>query len=110
MDSQRQLILQQNNARSHTERLAQYILARNNINTIDLYAVSPDLNPIQYHLYNIELKIPKRHLPPLTLHEPRDAVVYAYYTVPTAFIWNHFWFIKPTMCRSDRNNCGYIRY
>ena len=71
MDSQRRLVFQQNNKRAHTERLSQYILARNNINTIDLYAFSPDLNPIEYHLDNIERKIHKRHLPHLCiLHYP----------------------------------------
>ena len=92
MDSQRQLVFQQNNARSHTERLTQYILARNNINTIDLYAFSPDLNPIEYHLDNIELKIHKRHFPPLTLQKHRDVVIYAYYTIPTDNIWNLFFY------------------
>ena len=44
-------VLQQDNARCHTARHAQNVLAANHINTLDWPAKSPDLSPIE-HLWD----------------------------------------------------------
>ena len=64
---QRNLILQQDNARPHVARVCQDFLANNNIAPLAWPPYSPDLTPIEHMWDELDRRVRKRRSPPATL-------------------------------------------
>ena len=64
---QRNLILQQDNARPHVARVCQNFLANNNIAPLAWPPYSPDLTPIEHMWDELDRRVRKRRNPPVTL-------------------------------------------
>ena len=65
---QRNLILQQDNARPHVARVCQNSLANNNIAPLAWPPYSPDLTPIEHMWDELDRRVRKRRNPPATSH------------------------------------------
>ena len=61
---QRNLILQQDNARPHVARVCQDFLANNNIAPLAWPPYSPDLTPIEHMWDELDRRVRKRQIPP----------------------------------------------
>ena len=72
---QRNLILQQDNARPHVARVCQDFLANNNIAPLAWPPYSPDLTPIEYTWDELDRRVTKRRNPPATLAQLRNALI-----------------------------------
>ena len=71
---QRNLILQQDNARPHVARVCQDFLANNNIAPLAWPPYSPDLTPTEHMWDELDRRVRKRRNPPATLAQLRNAV------------------------------------
>ena len=76
---QRNLILQQDNARPHVARVCQDFLANNNIAPLAWPPYSPDLTPIE-HMW--DRRVRKRRNPPATLAQLRNALTDEWNNIP----------------------------
>ena len=65
---QRNLILQQDNARPHVARVCQDFLANNNIAPLAWPPYSPDLTPIEHMWDELDRRVRKRRNPPQLSH------------------------------------------
>ena len=73
---QRNLILQQDNARPHVARVCQDFLANNNIAPLAWPSYSPDLTPIEHRT------VRKRRNPPATLAQLSNALIDEWNKIP----------------------------
>ena len=79
---QRNLILQQDNARPHVARVCQDILANNNIAPLAWLSYSPDLTPIEHMWDELDRRVRKRRNPPATLAQLRNALIDEWNNIP----------------------------
>ena len=79
---QRNLILQQNNARPHVARVCQDFLANNNIAPLAWPPYSPDLTPIQHMWDELDRRVRKRRNPHATLAQLRNALIDEWNNIP----------------------------
>ena len=79
---QRNLILQQDNARPHVARVCQDILANNNIAPLAWPPYSPDLTPIEHMWDELDRRVRKRRNPPATLAQLRNALIDEWNNIP----------------------------
>ena len=79
---QRNLILQQDNARPHVARVCQDFLANNNIAPLAWPPYSPDLTPIEHMWDELDRKVRKRRNPPATLAQLRNALIDEWNNIP----------------------------
>ena len=71
---QRNLILQQDNARPHVARICQDFLANNNIAPLAWPPYSPDLTPIEHMWDELGRRVRKRRNPPHNLRTTKECV------------------------------------
>ena len=79
---QRNLILQQDNARPHVARVCQDFLANNNIAPLAWPPYSPDLTPIVHMWDKLARRVRKRRNPPATLAQLRNALIDEWNNIP----------------------------
>ena len=79
---QRNLILQQNNARPYVARVCQDFLANNNIAPLAWPLYSPDLTPIEHMWDELDRRVRKRRNPPATLAQLRNALTDEWNNIP----------------------------
>ena len=84
---QRNLILQQDNARPHVARVCQDFLANNNIAPLAWPPYSPDLTPIEHMWDELDRRVRKRRnhpppSPPATLAQLRNALIDEWNNIP----------------------------
>ena len=84
---QRNLILQQDNARPHVARVCQDFLANNNIAPLAWPPYSPDLTPIEHMWDELDRKVRERRNhppppPPATLAQLRNALIIEWNNIP----------------------------
>ena len=84
---QRNLILQQDNARPHVARVCQNFLANNNIAPLAWPPYSPDLTPIEHMRDELDRRVRKRRNPPpppppATLAQLRNALIDEWNIIP----------------------------
>ena len=86
---QRNLILQQDNARPHVVRVCQDFLANNNIAPLARPPYSPDLTPIEHMWDELDIRVRKRRNPhpppppyPATLAQLRNALIDEWNNIP----------------------------
>ena len=79
---QRNLILQQDNARPHVARVCQDFLANNNIAPLAWPPYSPDLTPIEHMWDELDRRVRKRRNPPATLAQLRNAFIDEWNNIP----------------------------
>ena len=79
---QRNLILQQDNARPHVARVCQDFLANNNIAPLAWPPNSPDLTPIEHMWDELDRRVRKRRNPPATLAQLRNALIDEWNNIP----------------------------
>ena len=72
---QRQLILQQDNARPPLARVCSDLLANNNVVPLDWPPYSPDMSPRDHLLDELDRRVKNRQNSPTTLAELRLALV-----------------------------------
>ena len=71
---QRNLILQQDNARPHVARVCQDFLANNNIAPLAWPLYSPDLTPIEHMWNELDRRVRKRRNPPRNSRTTKECV------------------------------------
>ncbi|KAH9442507.1 hypothetical protein Pst134EB_033186 [Puccinia striiformis f. sp. tritici] len=81
IDPHHQLILMEDNARSHTAKLTKAFRKDNNINTIEWPPQSPDLNPIE-NLWKILKTGIQQNYQPKSLDEMKEAIQQAWDDLP----------------------------
>ena len=79
---QRNLILQQDNARPHVARVRQDFLANNNIAPLAWPPYSPDLTPIEHMWDELDRRVRKRRNPHATLAQLRNALIDEWNNIP----------------------------
>ena len=79
---QRNLILQQDNARPHVARVCQDFLANNNIAPLTWPPYSPDLTPVEHMWDELDRRVRKRRNPPATLAQLRNALIDEWNNIP----------------------------
>ena len=79
---QRNLILQQDNARPHVARVCHDFLANNNIAPLAWPPYSPDLTPIEYKWDKLDRRVRKRRNPPATRAQLRNALIDEWNNIP----------------------------
>ena len=79
---QRNLILQQDNARPHVDRVCHDFLANNNIAPLAWPPCSPDLTPIEHMWDELDRRVRKRRNPPATLAQLRNALIDEWNNIP----------------------------
>ena len=79
---QRNLILQQDNARPHVARVCQDFLANNNIAPLAWPPYCPDLTPIEHMWDELDRNVRKRRNPPATLAQLRNALIDEWNNIP----------------------------
>ena len=79
---QRNLILQQDNARPHVARVCQDFLANNNIAPLAWPPYSPDLTPIEHMWDKLDRRVRKRRNPLATLAQLRNALIDEWNNIP----------------------------
>ena len=79
---QRNLILQQDNARPHVARVCQVFLANNNIAPLAWPPYSPDLTQIEHMWDELDRRVRKRGNPPATLAQLRNALIDEWNNIP----------------------------
>ena len=79
---QRNLILQQDNARPHVARVCQDFLADNNIAQLAWPPYSPDLTPIEHMWDELDRRVRKRRNPLATLAQLRNALIDEWNNIP----------------------------
>ena len=79
---QRNLILQQDNARPHVARVCQDFLANNNIAPLAWPPYSPDLTPIEHMWDELDRRVRKRRNPSATLAQLRNALIDNWNNIP----------------------------
>ena len=79
---QRNLILQQDNARPHVARVCQDFLANNNIAPLAWPPYSPDLTPTEHMWDELDRRVRKRRNPPATLAQLRNALIDEWNNIP----------------------------
>ena len=79
---QRNLILQQDNARPHVARVCQHFLANNNIAPLAWPPYSPALTPIEHMWDELDRRVRKRRNPPATLAQLRNALIDEWNNIP----------------------------
>ena len=79
---QRNLILQQDNARPHVAPVCQDFLANNNIAPLAWPPYSPDLTPIEHMWDELDRRVRKRRNPPATLTQLRNALIDEWNNIP----------------------------
>ena len=87
IDRQRELF-QQDNARSHTSRVAMDYLEQNNINMHPWPSKSPDLNPIEHLCDQLDKRMRQRQPPPQTLDQLRQMLQQEWRTIPRNNVGN----------------------
>ena len=84
---QRNLILQQDNARPHVARVCQDFLANNNIAPLAWPPYSPDLTLIEHMWDELDRRVRKRRNPPATLSQLRNALIDEWNNIPMSMLW-----------------------
>ena len=79
---QRNLILQQDNARPHVARVCQDFLANNNIAPLAWPPYSPVLTPIEHMWDELDRRVRKHRIPPATLAHLRNALIDEWNNIP----------------------------
>ena len=79
---QRNLILQQDNARPHVARVCKDFLANNNIAPLAWPPYSPDLTPIEHMWDELDRRVRKRRNPPAILAQLRNALIDEWNNIP----------------------------
>ena len=79
---QRNLILQQDNARPHVARVCQDFLANNNIAPLAWPLYSPDLTPVEHMWDELDRRVRKRRNPLATLAQLRNALIDEWNNIP----------------------------
>ena len=79
---QRNLILQQDNARPHVARVCQDFLANNDIAPLAWPPYGPDLTPIEHMWDELDRRVRKRRNPPATLAQLRNALIDEWNNIP----------------------------
>ena len=79
---QRNLILQQDNARPHIARVCQDFLSNNNMAPLAWPPYSPDLTPIEHMSDELDRRVRKRRNPPATLAQLRNALIDEWNNIP----------------------------
>ena len=79
---QRNLILQQDNARPHVARVCQDFLANSYIAPLAWPSYSPDLTPIEHMWDELDRRVRKRRNPPATLAQLRYALIDGWNNIP----------------------------
>ena len=79
---QRNLILQQDNARPHVARVCQEFPANNNIAPLAWPPYSPDLTLIEHMWDELDRRVRKRRNPPATLAQLRNALIDEWNNIP----------------------------
>ena len=79
---QRNLILQQDNARPHVARVCQDFLANSNIAPLAWPPYSPDLTAIEHMWDELDRRVRKRRNPPATLAQLRNALIDEWNNIP----------------------------
>ena len=79
---QRQIIFQQDNARPHTARATRQFLQRNNVQTMEWPAVSPDLSPIEHLWDELNRRIRSRVVQPQHMNELQAALLQEWQNIP----------------------------
>ena len=79
---QRNLILQQDNARPRVARVCQDFLANNYIAPLAWPPYSPDLTPIEHMWDELDRRVRKRRNPPATLAQLRNAFIDEWNNIP----------------------------
>ena len=79
---QRNLILQQDNARPHVARVCQDFLANNNIAPLAWPPYSPDLTPIEHMWDELDRRVRKRRNAPATFAQLRNALIDEWNNIP----------------------------
>ena len=79
---QRNLILQQDNARQHVARVCQDFLANNNIAPLAWPPYSPDLTPIEHMWDELDRRVGKRRNSPATLAQLRNGLIDEWNNIP----------------------------
>ena len=79
---QRNLILQQDNARPHVARVCQDFLANNNIAPLAWPPYSPDLTRIEHKWDELDRRVRKRRNPSATLAQLRNALIDEWNNIP----------------------------
>ena len=80
--NQQRELLQQNNAKPHTARVAMDYLEQNNINVLPWPSKSPDLNPIEHLWDELDKRVRQRQPPPQTLDQLRQILQQEWRTIP----------------------------
>ena len=96
-NSQRNVILQQDNARPHTARVVSDYLWQQNVNVLPWPAMSPDLSPIEHVWDEMERRLRQEPNPPVTLDALRRSLVRTWRNIPQAVLNN--------LIRSMRRRC-----
>ena len=79
---QRNLILQQDNARPHVARVCQDFLANNNIAPLAWPPYSPEFTPIEHMWDELDRRVRTRRNPPATLAQLRNALIDEWNNIP----------------------------
>jgi transposase len=101
-------ILQQDNARPHSERLTQNFLAANNVQTLPWPALSPDMNPIEHVWDYMKQKIRARNLH--NVHDLRDAITQEWDRLPARFLNRLVASMRKRCTELIRVNGGHTHY
>jgi transposase len=110
VQGQRNLVLQQDNARPHTARVTQDFLQQHNIEILPWPALSPDLNPIEHFWDNLQRELNRVQPRPITAVQLEGAVIQAWNNIPRAAI-RRLLHSMPRRCRAVINaNGGHTPY
>ena len=96
-NSQRNVILQQDNARPHTARVVSDYLRQQNVNVLPWPAMSPDLPPMEHVWDEMERRLRQEPNPPTTLDTLRRSLVRIWRSIPQA--------VLNKLIRSMRRRC-----
>ena len=105
----RGMILMQDNATPHTARTTQQVLQAHNIRVLDWPPCSPDLNPIEHVLDEIDRKVKQLPQPPNLVDLERD-LVNIWNNLQKRFLFNYANSMRSRCLAVVRANGGHTRY